>query len=162
MIKYKSKNKCVVGDTISSIYTKKGEEVLVSTSDLPKVLQITWHVGSRGYVVGRLKDKIVSLHRYLLDFPSDEVDHKDRNKLNNTRENLRECTSLVNRQNKGTYHNNKCQSKGVSFIPRLNKWRARVYIQGKEIHLGMFNTKEEAIHQRKLAEQQHYEGSIQL
>jgi hypothetical protein len=40
--------------------------------------------------------------------------------------------------------NNKSGTKGVSFQKFKNKWRAIVVVLGKSIHLGYFDTKEEA------------------
>ena len=158
---YKSKNNLEVVGDIAYLYTSKNERITISSLDIPKVMQITWHIHKSGYVQGRLANKIIKLHRYIMDCPQDLfVDHIDRDKLNNTRNNLRICTRKINNQNKGVYKNNHAESKGVSFIPRLNKWRARVYIEGKEIHLGVYDTKDEAISQRILAEKTYYEGSV--
>lgn len=41
---------------------------------------------------------------------------------------------------------------GVSLHKQTNKWRAYIEYDQKYIHLGLFDTKEEAIKARKLAE----------
>lgn len=143
----KSKNRVERGEVISTLYTTKGQPILVSTCDLPKILEVTWSIHKSGYVYGRYNNM--------------QVDHINKNKLDNTRPNLRIVTRLENLQNKSTYKNNKCSTQGVSFIPRLNKWRARIYINGKEIHIGMFKSRDEAISKRNEYAKEHYGGYVE-
>ena len=63
-----------------------------------------------------------------------QVDHIDRNPLNNRIENLRIASKTQNEWNK--------QKLGCNF--ENGKWRARIKDNGRSIHLGMFDTKEEA------------------
>lgn len=52
--------------------------------------------------------------------------------------------------------------KGVSLLPKKpgkqkhDKWRAYIFFQGKQIHLGQFNTKQEAIEARLAAEEKYF------
>ena len=62
-----------------------------------------------------------------------EVDHKDRNKLNNRIENLREATRSQNMQNRSAW--GKGSSKYLGVCSFRGKWK--VEIQGK--HIGMFS-----------------------
>lgn len=78
-------------------------------------------------------------HGYLPDF----VDHIDRNPLNNKIENLRAATKRQNCQNK-VQPKGISNVKGITFAVRLKKWRARIKTETKRIHLGYFNTIEEA------------------
>jgi hypothetical protein len=68
---------------------------------------------------------------------SNEIDHIDRNRLNNQRNNLRSATPSQNTCNQGAKSNNKAGYKGVRFNRRNNKYRA-------VIHLGYFKTSKEA------------------
>lgn len=45
--------------------------------------------------------------------------------------------------------------KGVNFMKSKGKWRVRVTIKKKEVHLGLFETKEQAIQVRKAAERKY-------
>ena len=76
------------------------------------------------------------------------LDHIDNDKSNNRIENLQICTNSLNmlKSNVG---------KGVSYFKRDNKWRARIKINKKEIHLGLFDTKEEARAARTKAENEY-------
>ena len=66
-----------------------------------------------------------------------EIDHIDGNKLNNAISNLRDCTRSENNHNKNG-------SSGVYLIAGRNKYRAAIRINRKKIHLGCFDTAEEA------------------
>ena len=70
------------------------------------------------------------------------IDHKDENKLNNRLDNLQITTVRKNTNKSLTFKNNK--RAGVTWNKKCKKWRTRISIKGKSIHLGMFNTKLEA------------------
>jgi hypothetical protein len=88
-----------------------------------------------------------TLHRLL--FPdSEEVDHRDHNGLNNRRSNLRLATGLQNARNKAKSTNRVFTSryKGVSFVEHGNwqRFKAGIRVNGKDAHLGFFESEEEA------------------
>lgn len=66
-----------------------------------------------------------------------EIDHIDRNKSNNHITNLRLCTRQENVINTAR----KCN--GVQQLPN-GRYRARVSINNKRVHLGVFNTYQDA------------------
>ena len=72
------------------------------------------------------------------------VDHIDNNIINNKVSNLRFATNQQNRFNSSTSKNNTSGCKGVSFHKSTNKWRARIKINNKSIHIGYFVSLEEA------------------
>jgi hypothetical protein len=72
------------------------------------------------------------------------IDHIDQNPLNNCRSNLRVATNSQNLCNRGLQRNNTSGVRGVSFYKATGKYRGRVKIMGKEIHLGSFDTAVEA------------------
>lgn len=72
-----------------------------------------------------------------------ELDHIDRNRLNNSVENLRWVTRSENQLNKKVYANNTSGVKGVSLHPS-GLWLAQPQINGKR-YRKYFKTKEEAI-----------------
>ena len=45
---------------------------------------------------------------------------------------------------------------GVSFEKGVNKWRVRIRHNGKNLHIGVYNTEEEAIEARIRAEEKYY------
>lgn len=73
-------------------------------------------------------------------FNTDKIyDHKDRDELNNTRDNLREANKFQNAQNKSPVGGTSIY-KGVSWYFNKKLWRARITKEGKRIHLGYFTT----------------------
>jgi hypothetical protein len=75
---------------------------------------------------------------------TERVDHKDLNPLNNRRSNLRLATPAQNVVNSPTRSDNSSGYKGVTFKKDAGKWCARVSNRGKRIHLGYFDTAEDA------------------
>jgi hypothetical protein len=106
-------------------------------------------INSRGYVTIRIDGTDYYAHRlawmYVYGmFPEQEIDHIDRDTLNNSIYNLRDVSRLENTRNKGNNTNNTSGYKGVSFYTRLSKYRAQISVQGKNKDLGLFDTPEEA------------------
>lgn len=90
--------------------------------------------------------KKVYMHRQILGItdPSIDVDHKDHDGLNNTRENLRTGSRTSNLGNKRMAVNNTSGYKGVSWYKPTKKWRARIHFQRRLIFIGYFLRKEDA------------------
>ena len=82
------------------------------------------------------------LARLLLNAPKNkQVDHIDGNPLNNTRENLRLCSQSQNNMNRVKVGE---LPKGVSIHMPTGRYRARIQIEGTQLHLGLFDTLEQA------------------
>jgi hypothetical protein len=77
-------------------------------------------------------------------FGGGDVDHIDRNRLNNDLDNLREVTKRENTLNSGIQSNNTSGFRGVCWRRDRQKWAARIGNEGKNLRLGLFNSKEEA------------------
>ena len=96
------------------------------------------------------KWKKFSIHRLVgiafLENPDKKqmIDHIDENKSNNNVKNLRWCCQKENSYNKGIQINNTSGFKGVAYHKHKNKYQARITINGKLKHLGLFETAEEA------------------
>ncbi|MGB8225377.1 MAG: AP2/ERF family transcription factor [Sedimentisphaerales bacterium] len=88
----------------------------------------------------------MSMHRQIMKPPRGYcVDHKNGDGLNNTRNNLRIVTTAENNYNKRKSLNVRSSKyKGVSIDKRTNKWRAIIYYKYIKIHLGCFDSEEEA------------------
>jgi len=97
-----------------------------------------------GYKILCINRKTYLVHRIIaylfiglnIDNPKEIIDHIDRNPSNNKIENLRIVSKLENQWN--------TDAKGYNFRKDKNKWRARIKVNYKEIHLGHFDTEEEA------------------
>jgi hypothetical protein len=87
----------------------------------------------------------VLMHRSLLGLRAGdalEVDHANRNSLDNRRTNIRTCTSSQNKANRVLASSS--GSKGVSWSRERNMWQSHISINGKTQFLGRFHSLEEA------------------
>ncbi len=74
-----------------------------------------------------------------MDSPKSKVDHKNGNKLDNRKENLRLSTHSQNGCNRGKQVNNSSGLKGVTWNKERLAWHAQIGVRGKRIHLGYFS-----------------------
>ena len=115
-----------------------------------------------GYLAARLDASPYYLHRlawiYVHGyFPKDQIDHINCIRKDNRIVNLREATDAENRQNMPNLRkDNVTGFTGVSPHKATGKFRARVKINGKEIHLGLFETKEQAYEIHIKEKRKHY------
>lgn len=84
-----------------------------------------------------------------------DIDHKNRVRSDNRWTNLRLATRGQNNVNTGKRRPSKSGHRGVH-PNRDNGWFARIAVDKKVIHLGCFDTLEDAIEARRRAEQTHY------
>jgi hypothetical protein len=139
------------------IITKKGEEILVDYEDFEKVKRYSWCISKTGYPVANIGYKVIKLHRYILniDDPKVIIDHKNRNRLDNRRKNLRICNVQENARNTTVSKSNQTGYLGISKTAQ-GKYRARIMVNRKEIRLGHYDNLEDAIRARKEAEKLYF------
>lgn len=128
------------------------DKVLVDDEDWEFLISFAaWNLHKKGYprcskgING--KKKLIKLHDLVLQrmgLVKDEglyCDHKNGNKLDNQRANLRLATVSANNANRKLPRN----SSGYRGVYKnLDKWTAQIAINGKPKHLGRFTTPEEA------------------
>ena len=101
--------------------------------------------------------KKIKLHRFVIDVPKNKIiDHINHNVLDNRKNNLRICTQNDNAKNKSKQINNTSGRVGVTWDKQTNKWLAQIQVNGKNIKLGRFKNKEEAIRAREEAELKYF------
>jgi hypothetical protein len=71
-------------------------------------------------------------------WPKDKLDHFNQNKSDNRISNLREATNAENMRNVSKWSHNTSGLKGVSFHNLRKKYRATIKVNGKAMHLGLF------------------------
>ena len=77
-------------------------------------------------------------------WPQREIDHINGYGLDNRFENLREATRRENGRNRKKHKNNTSGFRGVYWHKKARKYHARIKTNEKRIHIGLFNTAEEA------------------
>lgn len=159
----KDKNEIILYEDHAEIilYNRKCEEVArtqISLESIPLVKDIKWRLLKTKYVEGTYKGKYVRLNRFLLNVTErgQEVDHIDRNPLNNRLSNLRVCNRSQNVMNTSIREDNKYNCKGISYDKRVSKWRANITVNKKTIYLGQSTNIEDVIKLRKEAEVKYF------
>lgn len=113
------------------------------------------YVANTGYISISLGGKSFLAHRlawfYMNGYFPEQIDHINHIRTDNRWVNLREVTDATNKLNTGLSKNSKTKFNGVSFMKTLNKYRAYIMIDRKHIHLGVYETLEEAIQARQEA-----------
>jgi len=138
---------------MKEITLTRGKIALVDDDDFEWLNQWKWYAmwnGRHWYAVRGAysvdgKYHTILMHRVITDAqPSQQVDHKDTNSLNNRRANLRLCTQSQNSANAKKRAGCSSQYKGVHWNKQHSKWQVYVKAHGKQIHLGLFDDEVEA------------------
>jgi hypothetical protein len=140
---YRPKSATPEGD-VKLIPLGDGVYTYVDAADYEWLSQWTWHLQG-GYAVRWEKRRMIFMHREIMPAPKGMiVDHKNRNKLDNTRVNLRACTASENARNRDKPRGMSSRFRGVSYRKDCGKWYARIRFEGRLIHLGSFSDEVEA------------------
>lgn len=141
---------------ICLVYTKKGIPVIIDKEDYEKIKGYLWYT-SKGYALTHFKGTTLKIHRIILNIGEGMVvDHINGNPLDNRKANLRICTQHQNAMNVKKPKNNKSGIKGVRWVENRHKWEAFIGYNRKQIHLGQFDSVDEAVNARKNAEAKYY------
>lgn len=133
----------------------------IDKEDIEKVKNIRWGLAGGGnkYVCNRISKsrETLQLHNFLMNFQFIEnkkmmIDHINRNTLDNRKKNLRIVDSSTNQYNQKISTKNKSGVKGICWNKNVCKWRAYINYNKKQIRLGSFKNKHDAIIIRSKAE----------
>lgn len=142
---------------------------LIDNADLDRLGKFNWLVDRDGYAYrmetadeyrGRKRRK-VKLHRELLGLQHGDErqgDHINGVRLDNRRENLRVVEPGRNQRNVHRGFEGSSRHRGVSWTAWRGAWRASVYMEGKNHHLGYFDDEEEAARVAAAFRYEHFEG----
>jgi hypothetical protein len=139
---------------VKQIPLGNGFYTYVDAVDYPWLSRWTWHLHA-GYATRLEKKKLIYMHRQIMQPPDGMiVDHRNRNKLDNTRQNLRNCTPQENACNRAKRTGTSSRFAGVTYMRDRGKYRAYVYYEGEHLSCGYFTDEIEAAraHDRKAVE----------
>ena len=133
----------------------QGKVALVDDTDYEELNQYKWHACNwRGdfYAMRHPprvngKQSTIQMSRQVLGLECGDrrqADHQNHNTLDNCQSNLRICTQQENLMNGKPHSDSTSKFKGVSWHKQHNKWHARIYINGKTKHLGLWDMEEVA------------------
>lgn len=131
----------------------QGYVALVDDEDFDLVSKYKWRVDKQRYTNYALahdindNSKSIFMHRLILEPKkrSHEVDHKDGNGLNNTRENIHIVSRSVNNIRRRVIPGNKTGYRGISIHKRTGKYLAKIQCDGKQKYLGLFTNIADAV-----------------
>lgn len=126
-----------------------GKYALVDDKDYELVSRYRWFLNQDGYAISgrkRRSDKSILMHRMVMNTPTGMLtDHKNQDKLDNRRENLRICnTSENNRNMRPGARGGSSRFTGVYFCKTRKLWVAMIKGESKRYNLGRFATEIEA------------------
>lgn len=126
---------------------------------------ITKTDGQKGYLRVRISGINYSVARIVWKLmtgrdPPPLIDHANGVTTDNRWENLREATTRQNSYNTKVNSRNTARLKGTRRARHLNsgvqRWGAKIFVDGRNVHLGTFNTAEEAHEAYKAAALKHF------
>lgn len=143
-------------NNVVHVILRTGDEMICDLEDWEVLKGYTWTKDKWGYASAFINRKRRKFHIEVMGKKDGYViDHEDRNKLNNQRNNLRFLTKSGNAVNSKLSKNNTSGIKGVQKT-RSGRWVARLMINGKNLCLGTYDTIEEAAEARRKGEEKYF------
>ena len=136
-------------DGMKVIPLTKGKYAIVDDEDYERLNEWKWHFNNgyakRGIWDGkRKKVNHVIMHRLIINAPLNcFVDHKNHDRLDNRKCNLRVCTPQENQFNQKP-RNKTSKYKGLFYHKLNKKWIVQIQKDNKKIHVGSFAIEAEA------------------
>lgn len=113
----------------------------VDNEDFERLKVINWSFDDRYAYSGEYG----YMHRYIMKCPKElVVDHKNHDKLDNRKVNLRVCEHVNNHWNRLSSDKFSSPHKGVVWINSTGKWRASIKINGVNNIIGHFDAESDA------------------
>lgn len=116
-----------------------------------------------GYRVVMIDRCLVREHRVVFALANNRwpreglvIDHIDGNPTNNSPKNLREIGQSQNLMNSIPASQGASGVKGVSKYAPSGKWRAYITVANRQVSLGYFDEKDDAVSARRLAEEKYF------
>ncbi|MDR5008328.1 HNH endonuclease signature motif containing protein [Agrobacterium fabacearum] len=114
-----------------------------------KAGQFAGDITNKGYVRVKIEGVTYSGHRlaWMLHYgeePEKDIDHINRKRDDNRISNLRLATPTLNGGNQSISSNNTSGAKGVYFVKKTGRWRARIFFGDGSISLGTYADRESA------------------
>ena len=128
------------------IQLTQGKVAIVDDSDYEELSKYKWYancIKGTYYAVHTINKKSgcnikILMHRFILNAKKGIIiDHINRDTLNNSRSNLRECNHKENRLNSKLNKNNKTGFRGVSIYGKTNKFTASIKLH-KNTRIGIY------------------------
>lgn len=152
-------------ERIVKVGLTRGKIGLISAEDFELVSKYKWNAikgGRTFYATTNIKQtngkyKMVQMHRLILGaIPGQIVDHRNGNGLDNRRSNLRLASPTESACNIGLRKDNTSGHTGVFWNSKIRKWTACIQVNKRQVYLGCFLNKADAIRAREEAASSFY------
>ena len=151
-------------------YTEEGKEFYFDLEDYDKLKDNYWNLNERGYVertkyVSTDDSHRITMHRLVMNIlnqnenKKDSIDHINRNKVDNRKENLRITNQQQNISNGSLRRTNKSGVIGIFIAENKREsdtYRAFINYNYKTISLGSYKNFDDAVRARLLAEREYF------
>lgn len=147
------KNEIIEYDNYAEIIVKDKQgtikgKAIIDLDDVNKCKRFKWGMYNNGYFYGNVNKTLrIRLHRYIMNIPAYNgdiiVDHIDRNRANNRKNNLRIVDHIENNRNKENHNSNndiKYDYRHIFLDKRHNLYYGRFEYKGKKYSCGGYNT----------------------
>lgn len=148
--KYEDHGEYLIGYT-----SNKSTRFLIDKEDFERIKNYTWAEDAHGYIYTSINGKIIKLHKFIMDSKR-IVDHRNRKRYDNRKENLREATIQENNRNHKVRIDNESGVSGVVWMKPNHNWSAVIYIDGKTKRCGSYSNLDDAIKARLKAEAKYF------
>ncbi|HEX9503641.1 MAG TPA: HNH endonuclease [Patescibacteria group bacterium] len=133
-----------------TILTNKGVSVKIDSEDYNRLSKYSWYINDSGYAMTTIYDPKTQLsnlkirmHRLIMNSKKGElVDHRNNNRLDNRKSNLRVCNLQTSARNVKRHKDNQNPYKGIQKVG--NKWYTRICLNRKAYQTGPFKTSHQA------------------
>jgi len=133
----------------------KGDEIaLVDDADFLELSRFQWSIHTTGYAQRRVGTERIYMHMAIV---GKGFDHRNGDRLDNRRINLRPATRSQNNMNKGLRSDNRSGWIGVGFYEPFGKWRARIKLGRIERATFHETPREAAVARDRMAKELHGE-----
>lgn len=123
-----------------SIYNSS-KFAIIDDEDFSRCQKHTWYILPTGYIHTSIDGYTLYLHRFIMGLKKgdkQQVDHKNLNKLDFRKTELRICTPIQNQANLPKHKNSTSKFKGVYWHSCRRRWMARIHFKGITYYLGSF------------------------
>ena len=107
-----------------------------------KIGSETGYLASDGYIRTKIKQKLYGNHQIIFlmfnGYIPEQVDHINRDRLDNRIENLRAATNSQNQHNKSIAKNNTSGIQGVTWNKNAKKWYVQLMFKKKQMYFGAY------------------------
>ena len=129
---------------MKTIILTRGKVALVDDADFEALSKFKWHAMRSGkkwravrtVKVGSKWGRKIGMHVQIMGFPGVQVDHRNRNGLDNQRHNLRRATHQQQMANSDRVYRHGFRGVRPHYNPRCNRFEAWITVNRKSVDLG--------------------------